>query len=283
MRTLTQLAAAKSPERHEALLRATAAIAGYRDCESFEKLFAGELRRVVSFDYLNFLIFDETDCTVEWRLFESSAGSAISGEQVAGDETTSAWVYERQEPMVIADWDRETRFQGMKRILDQLGISSTCTLPLTTMHRRLGVIEVGSSRPNAYPEEEVSLLSLVANHVTLTIEAALNFEEARRAQAGLQSGNERLKLLLDLTNHVVSNLDLRDLLRAISASVRRVMKCDAVAVMLPEGDQLRVYAQDFPDSKGFAKEEKLVPIEGTGPGVAFSTGKPITGNLRELQ
>ena len=282
----TQFAAIKSPERYEALLRATATIAGFRDCASFEKLFAGELRRVVSFDYLNFLIFDETDCTVEWRLFESPiTGVAISDDddEFPDDDTTSAWAYERQQPIVISDWDRETRFQGTKRILNQLGISSTCTLPLTTVHRRFGIIEIGSSRPDAYPEEEISLLSLVANHVTLTIEAALNFEEAQRAQAGLQNGNERLKLLLDLTNHIVSNLDLRDLLRAISASVRRVMKCDAVAVMLPEGDQLRVYAQDFPESKGFAKEEKLVPIEGTGPGVAFSTGKPITGNLRELQ
>src|SRR5580692_8917090 len=286
MSASTQFAAIKSPERYEALLRATATIAGFRDCESFEKLFAGELRRVVSFDYLNFLIFDETDCTVEWRLFESPiTGVAISDDddEFPDDDTTSAWAYERQQPIVISDWDRETRFQGTKRILNQLGISSTCTLPLTTVHRRFGIIEVGSSRPDAYPEEEISLLSLVANHVTLTIEAALNFEEAQRAQAGLQNGNERLKLLLDLTNHIVSNLDLRDLLRAISASVRRVMKCDAVAVMLPEGDQLRVYAQDFPESKGFAKEEKLVPIEGTGPGVAFSTGKPITGNLRELQ
>jgi formate hydrogenlyase transcriptional activator len=286
MGTSTQAASVRSLERYEALLTATAAIAAFRDCESFERLFAGELRRVTSFDYLNFLIFDETDCTVEWRLVESSVrGSASSGEEAAGDHTTSAWVYERQQPMVIADWERETRFPAMKQILNQLGISSSCTLPLTTVHRRLGVIEVGSSLPDAYSEEEVSILSLMANHVALTIEAALNFEDAKRAQGELQSGNERLKLLLDLTNHIVSNLDLRDLLRAISASVRRVMKCDAVGVMLPdsEGNQLRVYAQDFPESKGFAKEENLVPIEGTAPGSAFSTGKPLVSNLQDLE
>jgi formate hydrogenlyase transcriptional activator len=285
MRTSAQLTAVKSPERYEALLHATAAIAGYRDCESFERLFAGELRRVISFDYLNFLIFDEADCTVEWRLFESSiSGTPSADEEVLGDETTSMWVFEHQQPIVIADWDCETRFKGTKRIIDRLGISSTCTLPLTTVHRRLGVIEVGSSRPNAYPEEEVSLLSLVANHLALTIEAALNFEEATHAQAELQSGNERLKLLLDLTNHIVSNLDLRDLLRAISASVRRVMKCDAVGVLLPdsEGRQLRVYAKDFPESKGFSNEEDLIPIDGTPPGVAFRTGKPLVGKLQDF-
>ena len=67
MGTSTQAASVRSLERYEALLTATAAIAAFRDCESFERLFAGELRRVTSFDYLNFLIFDETDCTVEWR------------------------------------------------------------------------------------------------------------------------------------------------------------------------------------------------------------------------
>jgi formate hydrogenlyase transcriptional activator len=279
-----QLAARKSAERYEALLRATAAIAACRDCESFEGLFASELRRVVEFDYLNLTIFDECDSTVQWRLLDSTKHAGISAARLSAEDTTSTWVYERQEAFIISDWGREARFRGLKGILDQLSISSTCALPLTTAHRRLGVIEVGSSRPNAYPEEEVKFLSLVADHVALTIEGALNFEEARRAQAELQSGNERLKLLLDLTNHIVSNLDLRDLLRAISASVRRVMKCDAVVVLLPasEGSQLRVYAQDFPESKGFAKEENLIPIEGTTVGVAFRTGKPLMGNLQDL-
>src|SRR6266576_2662644 len=40
-----------------------------------------------------------------------------------------------------------------------------------------------------------------------------------------KQAEDRLQLLLDVTNQVVSNLQLRDLLRAISASVRRVMQC----------------------------------------------------------
>jgi formate hydrogenlyase transcriptional activator len=285
MSTSPGLVLDKASKRYEALLRATAAFASRRDCESFERRFASDLRGVIDFDYLNFVIFDEADSTAEWRLFESTVRSAdISEAQLSTNETTSRWVYQHQQLLVIGEWSQESRFLGFKKILSELKIGSTCTLPLTTPHRRFGVIEFGSSLPNAYLEEEVSFLSLVADHVALTIEGALNFEEAQRAHADLQSNNERLKLLLDLTNHIVSNLDLRDLLRAISASVRRVMKCDAVAVMLPtsEGSHLRIYAQDFPESKGFAKEENLIPIEGTTPGVAFSTGKPLMGNLKDL-
>jgi transcriptional regulator with GAF, ATPase, and Fis domain len=69
-----------------------------------------------------------------------------------------------------------------------------------------------------------------------------------RAQTELKSQNERLELVLDLTNRVVSNLDLRDLLRTVSASVRRVMKCDAVGVALPEpeNNHFRFHVLDFP-------------------------------------
>ena len=49
-----------------------------------------------------------------------------------------------------------------------------------------------------------------------------------REGGAVHSDHERLKLLLDLNNSIDSNLDLRDLLREISASVRHVMKCDSV-------------------------------------------------------
>jgi len=272
------LALDKSSKRYEALLRATAAIAACRDCQSLERRFASDLRRVIDFDYLNFVILDETNCTVEWRLFESTVKSpAIFEADLPTDETTSGWVYEHQQLLVIGDWDQESRFPGLKRILGELNIGSTCTLPLTTVHRRSGVIEFGSSRPNAYPEEEVSFLSLVADHVALTIEGALNFEEAQRAQAELQSNNERLKLLLDMTNTLVSNLELRDLLRAISASIRQVMHCDVVGVWLPDREQrqLRQLARDFPESTGFTEEDSLYAVEGSLVGRVFSTGKPV--------
>ena len=47
-------------------------------------------------------------------------------------------------------------------------------------------------------------------------------------QAELEREKDRLKLLLDMTNTPVSNLEFRDLLRTISASIRRVMQCDSV-------------------------------------------------------
>lgn len=67
----------------------------------------------------------------------------------------------------------------------------------------------------------------------LLVDAAIAQEPSQATHAELRSSNERLKLLLDLNNAIISNLELRDLLRAISASVRHVMKCDSVGTGPP--------------------------------------------------
>ena len=100
-------------------------------------------------------------------------------------------------------------------------------------------------------------------------------------QTELRCEKDRLKLLLDLNNSMVSNLELRDLLRVISASVRRVMQCDSVGVNLPDPEtgELKLYALDFPHAKGFLREGML-HASGSLPAKVFSTGQPSTLSLR---
>jgi formate hydrogenlyase transcriptional activator len=89
--------------------------------------------------------------------------------------------------------------------------------------------------------------------------------------------SERLKLLLDMTNALISNLEPRDLLRAITASIRERMHSDTVMVWLPDAGrrQMRALTMDFPQGKGFLKEDLLSPIEGSSVGIAFMTCRPL--------
>src|SRR5260370_11026683 len=106
---------------------------------------------------------------------------------------------------------------------------------------------------------------------------ALTMQVSNSMQAELEREKDRLKLLLDITNTPVSNLEFRDLLRAISASIRRVMQCDSVGVWLPDSKQgqLRAHALEFLESKRSAKKDLLLPVEGPLIGSGFKTGKPL--------
>jgi PAS domain S-box-containing protein len=99
-----------------------------------------------------------------------------------------------------------------------------------------------------------------------------------------KQAEDRLQLLLDVTNQVVSNLQLQDLLRAISGSVRRVMHCDLVSVCFPDSElnRFQTFVLDFPESKGFIREAFLTPIEGSLSGLVFRTRKPWIGNASDI-
>ena len=102
-------------------------------------------------------------------------------------------------------------------------------------------------------------------------------QDSNDMQAELERERDRLKLLLDMTNTLVLNLQPRDLLRAISASIRQDIRCDSVGVWFPDADRriLRQLVQDFPESNGFSSEDSTQPIEGSEIGNVFKTGKPF--------
>jgi formate hydrogenlyase transcriptional activator len=108
---------------------------------------------------------------------------------------------------------------------------------------------------------------------------------AQDPPASLQRQNERLQLLLNLTSRITSNLDLREVLRAISANFREVMRCDGAGIWLPgeEAGTFKLYAFDSPVSKGFAKEELIITPAENDPGKrAFETMKPMVAKVEEI-
>ena len=257
-------------QRYEALLRAANAIGTCSDCDIAADVLLKTLLEIIPFDYLQLVAFETDTKTVGWHLLYSNGRRHdVPEANVVLEDTPIAWVHESQRALVTTDWRAEARFPRHGELLNKWGIASTCVFPLARGERRLGALSIGSTHPHAYPEEEVRFLFLVADQIALAIDAAVNFYLSRQAQ-------DRLKLILDLTNQVVSNLNFQELLRTISASVRRVMRCDAAAIMLPEPDgaHLRVHALDFPDSRGIFTKHVLIPIADSIPGETYQSGKP---------
>lgn len=262
-------------QRYLALLRATNAIATATDCAAASDALIKRLKEVTPFDFVHVVAFDKESDRPCWSLLEVKGERAqlLSVESLSNDDSPVTSVHRSGLPLVIDDWGQEARFRTYGLFLSEQGVASTCTLPLVRGSRRLGVLNLGRSYPHAYDEEEVRFLALASEQIGLAIDAAVNFYISQQVQ-------DRLKLILDLNNQVVSNLEFHDLLVAASVSVRRVMHCDAAAIMLPEpgGTHLRVHALDFPESRGVFGEGAVVSIEGTMPGDSFKSGKPIVIN-----
>src|SRR5579862_3894561 len=124
------------------------------------------------------------------------------------------------------------------------------------------------------------LTAAVVSHMAIALESDFAPDPAELYRQQLAQERDRLSLLLDITNRIASNLDLHELLRAISAALRQVMQCDGgVVVVLPdeESGQPWVHSLDFPESDRFVSEELLASRGGLG-GRAFETLKPVIAN-----
>src|SRR5207245_4389208 len=154
---------------------------------------------------------------------------------------------------------------------------SVCAVPMTTAYRSLGELEIGSRRANAYSDADVRLVTVVADEIALVLDNALSHEQLRKEQ-------DRLTLLLELTNSLVSNLELRDVLTAVMRSARRIMRSDSAFVALPDAaaGRLRAYALDFQDGGDLLQEGALIDAPGTIAAHVFRTGKPWMGRVADV-
>ena len=260
--------------RYARLLRAANFIASCGDCDAATDRLIRELRGIVPFDYLQVVSLKNGTNEVAWQFTDVAGVRESRGplELSSLPDGPLRLVHERGEALVVDDWARETQFADHARRMAEVGIVSGCILPLKRGERSIGLLTFGKTEAGAYAED-FQFVSLVADQIALAIDAAVNFYVSHRAE-------DRLKLILDLSTQVVSSLDLKELLRTISASIRNVMEADAAAIMLAEGDgnSLYVHALDFPDCRGIFVEGVRVPVTGTMPGDAFRTGNPMVIN-----
>jgi len=156
------------------------------------------------------------------------------------------------------------------------GLQSACSVPLTAPQRTLGTLEIASRRAHAYSQDDARLLAAIAEEIAVSLDNTLSHEQ-------LREGHERLSLLLELTNSLVSNLELRDVLKTVMGSARRVMRSDSAVVALPDADgrHLRAYALDCPGSRDVLEGDELIYGASTISAHVFRTGKPWVGGAAD--
>jgi len=263
--------------QHQALLEVTESIATHRGLPALFHDLIERLPRLVNFDSLWLVLHEPARNVMRVHILETPSRTYVDFVERTIQDAPAGWVWERQEALIISDVDMEKRFEKALASLREINVKSLCILPLTSAHRRLGAVGFGSQRAGAYGETGVEFLQLVARQIAVAVDNALSHQAAQTLQKQLEHERDRLKLLLDLNNNVVSTLDLRELFRAISANVRHVMECDYASVVLPEqdGNELRAYARDFSQAGESWQEEIVVPAAGRPAGEVLKSGKPL--------
>jgi len=74
-----------------------------------------------------------------------------------GADSIAGWVWKRQQPLTI-NTEGETRFPEFAQALLETGIKSFCGLPLMIANRRIGVLGLASTKPDAFRDFKLQFM-----------------------------------------------------------------------------------------------------------------------------
>jgi formate hydrogenlyase transcriptional activator len=169
----------------------------------------------------------------------------------------AAQVLEEQQALFLPDVSQEMlKHPELAPFAAQSVGRSTYLFPVSTSRQRYGVLAVTQERGQEFDRNEVEVLRVLTSHVAIALDCAVAKDCAAQYQRELATERDRLRLLLEINNHVVSKLDIEDLFRSASASIRSYFGNDLTGFWLLEksSHQLQSVVLDFPEGKGLLAE-----------------------------
>ena len=263
----------------EALLEVSEAIAQQRDLPALFHDLAERLHSVLDFDFLTLVLHDPVRNVMRLHILESRMDHP---NKPAGSESPmvghpSGWVWQTQLPFVVADVEEEDRYPDFMARLREVNVRSLAILPLTTAQRRLGAMGFGRIVPERMTDTVLQFMQRVASQVAVAVDNALNYENSQAYQQQLARERDRLQVLLEINNVLVTSRELPELFRGIVSTLQRVIHHDytSLALLDPVSGLLKIHALDFPGRQNLFKPEHSVPRDISPAGAAIAAGHAL--------
>ena len=205
-------------------------------------------------------------------------GALKQDQELPSDATVTTLVIDAGTSLLFHN-DREyqqyARAHGLPEVfVGESDSEALIFVPLNTGSRTIGALSVQSPRANAFTQEDVQTLSVIAAQAAVAIENA-------RLYAQSQGAVRQMEALLHVAQMVSGSLHVQTVLDSILVGIRSVLPYDSAAIMLPDrsGDNLDLVA-----ARGsHGAQSGVVPEEGSSQlvtddgltGVVFREGRAL--------
>ncbi|HLF03030.1 MAG TPA: GAF domain-containing protein, partial [Anaerolineales bacterium] len=154
------------------------------------------------------------------------------------------WLRESKRSLLVRDFESEQDSLPAKpRYIAERPPRSAAFVPLMVADSVLGAIAIQSRRPNAFDDEHVRLLTIVANHAAAALEKAHVYEQA-------QERASHLALIAEVTQQINVLQPLPALYKQIVECIAKQLEGYEVSFFTPVNNGLKLQATSRPDWKG---------------------------------
>ncbi|HUB82754.1 MAG TPA: GAF domain-containing protein [Bryobacteraceae bacterium] len=201
------------------LLEISAATAQTLDLDPLLANVAEIIQRVLPYDLFAILLFNERRQDLRIRYGVGHREEVIRTLSIPLGEGVTGIAAAHREPVLVGDVRNEPRY-----IHTVDAVRTELAVPMLARGKLVGVIDLQSTRVNAYTEYDRALLRLIAARVSIAIDNARLYRRVDRQ-------NRTLRMLASVSREFSSILDLNELLGKIASTVRELIDYDAFSIL----------------------------------------------------
>ena len=215
------------------------------------------VKEVIPYDVFAILLYSERQRGLRIRYSIGHREEVVRNLVVKLDEGLTGAAAASKQPVLSGDVRSDPRYLNT---ID--AVRTELAVPMIARGKLVGVIDAQSTRPNAYKEQDRSLLQLIASRAAVSIDNARLYRRVERQ-------NRTLRTLAHLSQEFSSILALDELLGKIEKTIHALINFDAFSILLIDTEK-HVLRHRF--SERYDQRVKLdnIPI-----------GKGITGAAAE--
>jgi formate hydrogenlyase transcriptional activator len=248
-------------DRYRTLLDVSGAIAGGPSVEAFLCSLRPLLANISALHGADLYLLNDDEKTLQLFAFDRApdAPSIPAGIQIACIGPV-AQVIEAQQPRFVPDVAQALmNIPELASFAPVVGARSSYWFPVSTSRKKYGILAFIRMQTGEVSPEDLELMASLSSHVAVALEIALTRDRAELYQRELAREHDRLRVLLEVNNHVVTKLDTIELFRAASASIRSYFHNDFTGFWLigKDSSQLELAVLDFPGSRGFLADDAV--------------------------
>jgi len=201
------------------LLEVSAATAQTLDLNQLLANVAEIINRVLPYDLFAILLYNDKRRDLRIRYGVGHREEVIRNMSIALGEGLTGTAAARREPLLVGDVRNDPRYlNSVDAVRTELAV------PMTARGKLVGVIDLQSTRVDAYTEYDRALLRLIAARVAIAIDNA-------RLYLRVDRQNRTLKTLTHISREFSSILDLNELLTKIASTMRGLITYDAFSIL----------------------------------------------------
>ena len=215
------------------------------------------VKDVIPYELFAILLYNERSRTLRMRYSIGHRDEVAKNLSIRLDEGITGTAAATRQPILARDVRKDPRYLSA---LD--AVRAELAAPMLMRGKLVGIIDLQSTRVNAFTENDKALLTLIASRIGIAIDNARLYRRVERQ-------NRILRVLAHLSQEFSSILDIDELLTKIAVTVRALINFDAFSI----------YLIDEPNRQLTCRFSQRYDEKTTAQNIDF--GKGITGAAAE--